>query len=348
VLLIFTLDNSEKWDSIVRRFSNHDVYYLGSYVKAFQQHGDGEPHLFYFDNGNTRAINVVMKRDIADCEHFTGKIPTDTWYDLSTPYGYGGLLLDGYDIDELNEEYTAYCLDNNVVSEFVRFHPLAGNANFLSGLYDITELGKTVHIDLHDADAIWGNFSGKNRNAIRKARKLGVEIYWGRSPRLFSRFKAMYNQTMDAQNADSYYYFGDGFYYSILNYLKNNVMIFYATHEKNIIAMSIILMCNGQMHYHLSASNWDYRNYAATNLLLYEAALWGSANGFRTFHLGGGLGSREDSLYNFKKAFSRSSNNAFATGQKIFNKKMYDMLVDIRKGAQDFDEHSGFFPLYRS
>ena len=344
----FSLANSEEWDKIVVSFPDHDVYYLSSYVRAFRLHGDGEPHLVYFDNGKTRAMNVVMKRDIAECDHFAGKIPTRTWYDLSTPYGYGGFIIEGDDCDELNTEYTRYCFDNNIVSEFVRFHPLLGNANRLSELYDVSELGETVHIDLHNADSIWDNFTGKNRNVIRKAKKLGVEIYWGRSPKLFSQFKEMYNQTMDGQGANSYYYFEDAFYDSILNDLRNNAMIFYATHEERIIAMAIILFCNGQMHYHLSGSDWDYRNYAATNLLLYEVALWGNANGFKTLHLGGGLGSKGDSLYRFKKAFNRTFSNTFAIGKKCFNKEVYDTLVGIREEEMGFDSGTSFFPLYRA
>lgn len=347
MLSILSVDDNEKWDEIVSSFERHDIYYLSSYAKAFQLHGDGQPHLVYFDNEKTRAMNVVMKRDIAECNHFVGKLPSGMWYDLSTPYGYGGFLIEGEDCDELDAEYTKYCLENGIVSEFVRFHPLFGNANRLSELYDVSELGETVHIDLHNADSIWDNFTGKNRNVIRKAKKLGVGIYWGRSPKLFSQFKEMYNQTMDGQGANSYYYFEDTFYDSVLNDLRNNAMIFYATHEERIIAMAIILFCNGQMHYHLSGSDWDYRNYAATNLLLYEVALWGNANGFKTLHLGGGLGSKEDSLYRFKKAFNRKFSNTFAIGKKCFNREVYDRLVRIREGKKGFDRGSGFFPLYR-
>ena len=150
MLSVFSLADSEEWDKIVVSFPDHDVYYLSSYVRAFRLHGDGEPHLVYFDNGKTRAMNVVMKRDIAEYDSFVDKIPAKTWYDLSTPYGYGGFLIEGDDLDELNEEYTRYCLENSIVSEFVRFHPLLGNANRLSELYDVSELGETVHIDLHN------------------------------------------------------------------------------------------------------------------------------------------------------------------------------------------------------
>lgn len=347
MLSVLTIEECDKWDRIVTSFKRHDVYYLSSYVKAFQIHGDGEPNLVYFDNGKTRAINVVMKRDIARTENFKDQLPRNTWFDLSTPYGYGGLLVEGDDFAELNEVYTKYCIENNIVSEFVRFHPMLENAASAKEIYDVRELGKTVYIDLRGQDYIWDNFTGKNRNVIRKAKKHGVEIYWGRSRELFQQFIEMYNATMDGQKADAYYYFGTAFYESILYDLRNNSMIFYSVLDGRIIAMSIIMFCNKQMHYHLSASDWEYRNCAATNLLLYEAALWGIANGYRTFHLGGGLGSAEDSLYKFKKAFNRTSSTAFAIGRKCFDFDIYNNLVELRKSRGDFSKETLFFPLYR-
>ncbi len=348
MLSIFTIDESKKWDEIVVSFKQHDVYYLSSYVKAFCLRGEGEPYMIYFDNGTTRAINVVMKRDIARCEHFDGIVRPNTWYDLSTPYGYGGFLVEGEDVDQLNLAFTEHCQQNNIVSEFVRFHPLIENASSLSRMYEISEIGKTVHIDLISPDYIWGNFTSKNRNAIRKARKLGVEVYWGRSGQLISQFMDLYNRTMDGLGACPYYYFESDFYDSILCDLRYNSMVFFATHDDRIIAMSIILFCNGQMHYHLSGSDWDYRTYAATNLMLYEAALWGHTVGFKTFHLGGGLESKEDSLYKFKKAFNRTCSNTYAIGRRCFNMEVYNWLVEIRMKNEDFDPASSFFPLYRS
>ena len=347
VLLVYGLDESQKWDEIVKSFRQHDVYYLSSYVKAFRLHGDGEPQLFYFDNGKTRAINVVMKRDIAKCEHFASELEPGKWYDLSTPYGYGGFLVEGDDVGELDEAYTAYCLENNIVSEFVRFHPLIGNAGRLAKMYEVRTLGKTVHIDLNSPEQIWANFSKKNRNAIRKAVKMGVCNLWARSPDLFREFKKIYDQTMDGVEADSYYYFEDDFYDSILYDLRYNSIVFYAVYQETVIAMAIILLCNSRMHYHLSGSLSGYRNYAATNYLLYEVALWGYHNGFKALHLGGGVGSQEDSLYQFKKAFNRHSENVFAIGQKCFNEEIYNCLMSLRQ-AQGFSSTAEFFPLYRA
>ena len=110
---------------------------------------------------------------------------------------------------------------------------------------------------------------------------------------------------MDKDNAEKYYYFSSNFYQSILNDLPQNAQVFYAVYENNIIAASIILAANGKLNYHLSGSIKEYSNLAPTNLLLYEVALWGCANGYKTFYLGGGVGSGNDNLYKFKKSFYR-------------------------------------------
>ena len=102
-----TINEPEKWDSIVKSFADYDVYYLSGYVKPFRIHGDGEPVLIYFTGEHTRAINVVMKRDISDDPRFNGIIESGAYYDTATPYGYGGFLIEGDEVDLLDREYTA-------------------------------------------------------------------------------------------------------------------------------------------------------------------------------------------------------------------------------------------------
>lgn len=348
--LIVKSDEENKWNEIVKRLKNYDVYYLLDYVKAFNLHGDGEPILFYYEDECIKALNVVMKRDISLDENFRGKINSDTYFDISTPYGYGGFIIEGEpsaeSLKNMEENYVSLCQEQGIISEFVRFHPVLDNAKELKSIYVIQCLGKTVTVDLDSREKVWDNFIGKNRNVIRKSIKSEVEIFWGRSPNLIEKFLSMYNATMDKDNAQDYYYFKEDFYNSILNDLKYNSMIFYAVYEKKIIAMSMILYSNVQVHYHLSASDRVYQRLAPSNLLLYEVACWASENGYKTFHLGGGLGSKEDGLYSFKKVFNKNSNTTFSIGKKIFNQEKYEELLSIRKEAQD-DINSGFFPAYR-
>ena len=76
--------------------------------------------------------------------------------------------------------------------------------------------------------------------------------------------------------------------------------------------------------------------------------MWGSENGFKTLHLGGGLGSGNDNLYKFKAAFNRNSGLQFSIGKQIFNQDLYDKLVDLRlQKDPNFNVESKFFPLYR-
>ena len=344
MLSVYTIEQSEQWDAIVRSFQNYDVYWLSGYVKAFQLHGDGEPLLFSYEEKDTRGINLVMKRDIAKDKHFINKMKKDTYFDFSTPYGYGGWLIEGENIEKIFREYEEWCVKHGIISEFVRFHPVLKNHLKAVQGYEVITLGETITMDLSSPEVIWANISSKNRNMIRKAQKNGIKIYRGQYPEIYKVFREIYNGTMDKDNEDEYYYFDEVFYKSILSDLTQNAEVFYAVLDDKIIAASIMLVANGKMNYHLSGSLKEYQNLAPTNLLLYEAAKWGYANGCKTLYLGGGVGSGEDSLFKFKRAFYRGNDlNRFCIGKKIFILDKYQELIDKR----DAIENKTFFPVYR-
>lgn len=343
MLTVYTLEQSERWDSIVRSFNDYDTYWLSGYVKAFQIHGDGEPLLFFYEDKNVRGINVVMKRDVAKDKHFIGKIPEGQYFDFATPYGYGGWIIEGEETESLFNAYQNWCEKNGIISEFVRFHPMIKNHENCGSAYNVIQLGEVVHMDLTSHDGIWENIISKNRNVIRKAIKNDVKIYNGRFPEIYKKFRIVYNGTMDKDDADDYYYFGEEFYDSILEDLPHNAQMFWAEKDGRVIAASIMLAANGRMNYHLSGSLREFSSLAPTNLLLHEAACWGNANGYKTLYLGGGLGSGEDSLFKFKRAFYKGALNHFNIGKKIFNQEKYDELLQMREPIE-----SGFFPKYRA
>ena len=295
-----------------------------------------------------RAINVIIKRDLADYAPFVGKIEKKTLFDATTPYGYGGWLVEGENYSALRAEYEIFCQKEHIICEFVRFHPLLENWRGLDELYTEIQLGETVFMDTSSEEVIWNNFTSKNRNVIRKAKKNGLNVYWARDPELITPFMEMYNATMDKDNAEEYYYFGRDFYESILEDLKQNAMWFYAKKDKNIAAAAIFLFCNGKMHYHLSASKKEYQQMAPTNLLLYEAAVWAASQGYLKLHLGGGLGSGHDNLYKFKKAFNRNEDTKFYIGKKVFDADKYRKLIKFRMESDPgYDQNTDYFPSYR-
>lgn len=348
ILKILTLEQAEEWDKIVQSFSKYDIYYMSGYVKAFKIHGDGEPFLFYYEekeeNNVVRGINISMKRDIALDPYFKNKLEKNQYFDFATPYGYGGWLIEGQHVEKLFKTYSTWCKKNKIISEFIRFHPVIENHINSTNFYDVIPLGYTITMDLSSPNTIWNNITSQNRNKIRKAQKNGVKIYNGRYPDIYEIFRNIYNETMKRDNAKEYYYFNSEFYKSILNDLPQNAQIFYAVYQNKIIAASIMLFANKKMNYHLSGSVKEYSYLASTNLMLYEAALWGCANGYETLYLGGGIGSEEDNLYKFKKSFYRKEDTRkFYIGKKIYIQDEYDRLVKMH-GETD----KNFFPKYRA
>lgn len=343
MIRLYSIQENTAWDDTVKSFAEYDVYYLSGYVKAFHIHGDGDPFLLYYEGDGLKAIYVYMRRPTA----------IEGVFDSVTPYGYGGVLFEG-DTSEPKlqafwKEYLAKMDEEHIVDNFVRYHPVLRNAEPMKSISNVIDLGKTIAFDLTSPEVIWENIISKNRNMIRKAEKNGIEIHHGKDLALFEDFRRIYNATMEKDNAEEYYFFGEKFYESIHNDLRDNYEMFYAVYEGQIIAMSIMLFANKQMHYHLSGSMMEFRNLAPSNLLLYKAAVWGCEQGYKTFHLGGGVGSGEDNLYKFKAAFNKNSDYQFSIGKEVYDQEKYEELIALRaKQDSEFNPESKFFPLYRS
>ena len=76
---------------------------------------------------------------------------------------------------------------------------------------------------------------------------------------------------------------------------------------------------------------------------MYTAALWGCENGYRTLLLGGGVGSRDDSLLRFKRTFNKGEPEHFFIGEKTVDPEKYRYLLSLRNSPA-----RSFFPQYRA
>lgn len=341
---IISLNEREKWNKIISTFDQTDSYYTPNYVIPYRDNGEGEPILIYYNDEKLEMINVIIKRDIALIDKLKDKVKPNTYFDLITPYGYGGMIIKGEkkNIPDMLEKYGEWCYNNNLVSEFVRFHPLIDLDDRIYEYYNYLRLGPTITVNINDEETVWSNYSSNNRNTIRRAIRNGVEITNSNKREDFNEFKRLYLQTMKGLNADEYYLFSDKFYESLYENMKDDMLIFNATHDSKVIASSLIMFDKGNVHYHLSGTDYKYRRLNATNLLLDEVIKHSYKNGYKQLHLGGGLGSKEDSLFKFKRNFNPKSSTTFKIGRKIYNEKLYTKLSEI---SQFSDEN--FFPKYR-
>ena len=339
-----------RWNNIVSSYQNKDTYYECEYATSFMEIEDGIPYLLYYRDIDCNLCYPIFEKDISKFEAFEGKLPLKKYYDWNTPYGYGGPLtnhnFNSFQQQKFKEELFQVAYERNVISQFIRFHPLLQNQNVCKEVIENNYIKDTIFINLDTEEDLMVQMDPKNRNLVRKAIKNNVEIRHDNG-KMMDEFIRIYEITMDRDNARSFYYFPKSYYNYMKEHMGNETEYFYAFKDGKMIASSIFFYNQNYIHYHLSGNLVDYRTYAPTNLLIYTAANWAREQGIKALHLGGGVGV-EDSLFHFKKQFNKEGRISFYIGRNIFNLERYKELVcERQKLNPKFDINNTYYIQYR-
>ena len=320
-----------------------DIYFEDNYGKLYEKNENGKFEKFEIINENGKIVNRFLVREIPT------KIDGKTYYDIVTPYGYGGPVIESLTgnketlINAYETEFSKYCQEKNIVSEFVRFHPIVKNYEDFEKIYNPEYSRKTLITKLNEDDVVQNQFGKSCRKNIRQAINKGITYKVTEAPENIGTFKEIYYSTMDRNNATDYYYFDDEYFDDILKYFRNNVILVEAIFEEKTIAAGLYFIYKNMIHIHLSGTITEYLYLSPAYILRYAVTLWGIEKGYEIIHHGGGRSSsEEDTLYLFKKNFARLYNVDFYLGKKIWNKETYDELCKEKDIKDD-----GFFPAYR-
>ncbi|MDR7871383.1 MAG: peptidoglycan bridge formation glycyltransferase FemA/FemB family protein [Tissierellaceae bacterium] len=328
-----------------------DIYFSPKYGKLYEEIEDGKVETFKYESDLGLITNMFIKRKIPL------KVEDKTYYDITTPYGYGGPIvikcIDNEHRNDLIEEYkksfSAYCKDNNIISEFIRFHPMLENHNDFKVVYNVQYMRKTLGTNLKDFDDPFQfEFSKSCRKIIRKALREGITFQVDEKPKNIDEFINIYNSTMERNDASEYYYFGDKYFENILNNFNDNIVFVKAIYENKTIAAGLYFIFDKLIHIHLSGTLNEYLKLSPAYVLRYAITLWGKENGYKLIHHGGGRSnSEEDQLYRFKKRFANNTEFDFYIGKRIWNNKVY---VELEKQYMRIKPEANreFFPSYRS
>jgi hypothetical protein len=308
-----------EWDALLAQLGCADAYLLRAYVEASCVLDPGEP--------------VLVEGDGAVMACIVRPIPGSDLHDVTSPYGYGGPV---GGVPGFFEGYQGWCAERGIVSTFIRFHPLFENHRDAP---QASCVSPTVGWSL-EGDLLAG-MHGKHRNVVRKAQKAGVAVDVTAAPDDLSLFAALYERTMERQGAAGYYFFPPE-YWERLTALGGHLVRFDALCEGEIVASALCLRGERWLHYHLGATADSARDLGASNLLLYTAATWGQEQTLQEFHLGGGAGAKEDSLFTFKQRFSPGGRREFWVGKLVHDEGAYRGL----SGSREIDL-DGYFPAYR-
>lgn len=322
-----------------------DIYLEEDYCKINTQIDKGIASHYEYDGveGNI-TYNFIKRRIYQEFDAY------NDYYDITSPYGYGGPVINkcnNYNllIEKFYNDFANYCNDNNIISEFVRFHPLINNHLDFNFLYDINFSRKTVGTNLSDFEnPFQEEFSKSCKKKIRKLLKEGLNYKVIERPEELTKFTEFYYSTMDRNKADNFYYFSQSYFDEFLKYYKDNIILVETNFEETTIAMGFYFIYEDYIHIHLSGTLSEYLYKSPAYILRYGVTMWGKENGYKMIHHGGGRTSDlEDGLYKFKKQFGKNTSFNFYLGKKIWNKDIYLKLCDF----YDVDSQSEFFPAYR-
>ncbi len=323
----------------------NDIYYSKEYASLYLKPGES---LFSFDyqEGLEKFSNISIKRPIVKI----GNVGIgDGYFDLETAYGYGGFYTNTDNKDFLCRAFASYkkkCLDDNIIAEFIRFHPYNKMPSLHGSHLDFVAADReTVSIDLTlSKDERWARYSSTTRNILRRY----GDILSLKETTDLDDFMLLYQSTMDKNKADSFYYFKREYFERLLDI--ENVKLFSIIYENHIVSMAFVLLGQDLAHYHLSTNSKDFLKLNGNYYLLDGICDYLKKNYsfISDFCLGGGRTNKtDDNLLAFKSKFSHLRKQFYIAGM-IINRPIYQMYVDMLHDLYPQSVNENYFLKYRN
>jgi hypothetical protein len=347
-------EQANQWMAVLGKSSQYDFYHLPAYHALAEQRGEGKASLFVYAQGEHLIALPLLLRPV---EAVSGLAQAGAgWWDATSVYGYAGPIASGADIPTpviagFQATLTEALRAQGVVAVFSRLHPLLPQRPFLAGMGECIPLGQTVSIDLTlPPEAQRAQYRQNHKANINRLVRLGVACAEDASLAHLGQFVALYHESMRRVGAAPYYFFDQGYFESLLSILEGRGHLFMCVREGQMICGGVFVLCKGIVQYHLGGTRDDALHLAPMKLVFDTVRLWANAQGARAFHLGGGLGAQEDSLFQFKAGFSKLRHE-FETWRWVVIPEVYERLC--AEMAHWNAEHRlqptpDYFPAYRS
>jgi len=347
--------DSSAWIDALQLCEGHDVYHLAQYHLLAEKMGEGKPYLFFFAHKGVYAALPFLLRPVAEVKG----LETSECNDITSVYGYPGIVTSIRKNDKnaaefreiFQEKLNTLFKELRVVSFFSRTNPLLPNTWMLEDIAEIAPLSTTIAIDLkkNDKEQL-GQMTKGHKYDIRKARKNGVFVEEDKSFKFIDDFTQIYNETMNRNMADETYFFPKDYYQRLKKFFGGSIKLYFAKLDERPISASMFFFEGKIIQYHLSGSLAEFFKLNGAKLILDEVRRFGTQNDYSWLHLGGGVGSSEDSLFRFKAGFSKVR-LPFYIAKKIVDHEIYNELYRKRmKWAKENNyvwPQKIFFPDYR-
>jgi hypothetical protein len=307
----------------------------------------------YEDEAFCIALPLLLRPIRLDGVSFPG---SQELFDVTSVYGYGGPVFSHKDmpsefINTFSTSLISILHDMHIVSLFSRLHPLILLNPSFDNYFTRKVIGQTVSIDLTiSKEDKCARYRTDHRQGIKRLKREGFSCMEDTELTYLDDFVRIYHETMSRVDAHPHYYFDKSYFESLLKNMNGMMHLFACMKGEEVACMGVFSLCNGIVQYHLSGSCSRFRKYAPMKLLIDFVRDWGSKHGAHTFHLGGGVGSKEDSLLDFKSGFS-NQRHEYSVWEKILMPEEYKLLCDNKHDTNMTNNAAKnrdyYFPQYR-
>lgn len=342
----FITPADKRWKQFLLQ-TKHDFYHLPSYVALAAEQEEGYATAFYAENGAAKFLVPLLLRSLP-----TSLGASPLWRDATNPYGYPApLLYPEGDMEQLQlflQAFREAGLSEKIVSVFLRLHPLLPMpVEPMEEFGEVIRHGQTIYMDLKASEEeILRGIRKNHRYDIRKLTGAGYVAqmdHWEH----YTQFVDIYRATMRRVEADDAYLF-EGPYFERLRDTLGDVLHIctVSSPQGDVAAGALFTNICGIVQYHLSGTADAYQHDSPNKLMVDCARHWAVEQGAEYFHMGGGVGAREDSLFTFKSGFSRLRSE-FLSYRMIFDEDKYQKLLGLWRDAGGVPGDDSYFPLYR-
>ena len=324
---LLKLEDANEWNEYLRRIPDNskDVYFTPEYYSLYENYGDGEACCFVYEKDGNLVVYPFLKNSITTLGY---ELDTE-YYDIQGAYGYNGLISSTDDekfIAEFWRVFDNWCQKNNVVAEFMRFHPMLKNYEKSKNHFNMIFDRKTVYIDLYQS--VYEISSGLSSGAKKHIRKASREVEIRKADNTNENveiFNDIYRENMDRVGSIPYLYFNLNHFSNLFK--MNSVELFIAYMDNKPIACYSGLVSNDYYATYLSASLTEYNKTGCNSLLYWTMIQSAKEHGCHYIHFGGGTnGDPENSLLKYKMNYSQTLAE-FWIGKHIYNKNVYDTII---------------------
>ncbi|PTQ86014.1 acetyltransferase (GNAT) family protein [Trichococcus patagoniensis] len=313
------------------------IYMDNRWAMLQQEKEKGNASIYVFEKDGRKVVYPFIKRA-------AGTVDGVQYFDLVTPRGEAGIRFENCRTEDLakiaaafDEAFAKYCAEEKIVAEFIRFSPWHDHYAGLTEVYDLNFHGN-VYCNNLTCDFFMEEYPSNERQKIRKAERMGMEVQFGNDESFIENFLNLYCYTEERFDACDYYRLDKAFVGKCIAMFPDEMLFAQANLDGKAVSSTMFFLGPDIAHGIFCGTDQQYRNTNANKVTMYHAALYASEQGKKLFDWGGAK--QGSPVEMFKKRCTKEF--PYYRGTKIRDEAIYAKLVEQAGGPRE-----NFFPAYR-